>query len=132
MADTSDSDGTAAAAAAAAAAPVVPPTYDRAGMATEAQRLGALSQISQQARTSAMAKLQASNEATLRAIDETTAALKKAHGDKLDRAGPQLMAMAGALLSAPPGTSTNFFGELGRAFTAGAPYRARAQMADEE
>jgi hypothetical protein len=117
--------------------PVVPPqqsdgALDPTKLGQVVAGAGALSQQAGQARQAAMDRMRQANAEILKAIDDTTESLKAAHGSTFHRMSPMLMAMAGQMLHATPGVQSSFTGDLGNAFSAGAPYLQRMQMGDEE
>jgi len=107
-------------------------TFDPNKINQIVKQTGALSQAAQASRGQAMDRMRNTVQDTLKAIDETTAALKEAH--KPSFADPGWMAMAAGLLGygQQPGTATNFFGDLGRGLGQAAPYFERAKTRDEE
>src|SRR5262245_51900663 len=78
------------------------------------------------------ARRQAETANILKALDETTASLKQAHGTGLQRLAPTLLASAAAMLRTTPGVQSNFLGELGQGLAAAAPGIERMRMSDEE
>lgn len=89
---------------------------------------GALSKARER-RTEARAAYGTSIENTLRAIDETTQALRSAHDGQMNL---PMMAFGAGMLRTTPGVASNFMNELSGGMDALVPAIARQRMSDNE
>lgn len=94
----------------------------------QARISGALS-TAREDRAKARAAYGTSIEDTLRAIDETTQALQKAHDGQWNL---PLMAFGAGMLRTTPGVTSNFMNELSGGMDAAIPAIARQRMSDQE